>query len=496
MTYLLHWELAIITILNFSFQKYPPPMPNKKHTKKSVIVFAGQGLSQITRFLSNLLLAWYLLPDDFGVAAIVVTIIVGLSLLSDVGIVDCVIRHEKGDQPEFYKTAQWIMLFRGVGLYLILLGLAPLLESFYEKDNLALYLSWAGLCLVLDGFLSSRTFVLRREMQVVKITLLEIIPQLLTVIILVGLVTVYPSVWVLISAMNISMLIRVIMSQFMVPNLVKPADFDKKAAKAIISFGKWILLSTLFTFIIIQSDRLILAKLTTFSEVGIYHIALAISGVFFMVGIQLIDSIVYPAVCAVARQSDASKLKEEMEHALNGFLPLLFAMVLITFVASPLFFYYLYKPEYHSAGPVAQASVFVFLLMVVYFLYNKMIIALNRPDVAAKVSAIVAFLRVGLSIAGWQLGGLYGFITGLGLGSALGVVITYLWLKTQKDINYTGIIKATGVIGLMMFVYYIGRNMAVDKIMYEWVLMILTLIGVVYYLYSIYGIQAIALFKK
>ncbi len=471
-------------------------MTQKKHTKKSVVIFAGQGLSQIIRFASNLLLAWFLLPDDFGVAAIVVTIVVGLSLLSDVGIVDCVVRHEKGDQPKFYKTAQWIMLLRGFVLYFILLLLAPLLESFYEKDNLALYLSWGGLCLALDGFFSARCFVLRREMKVVKVTLLELVPQLLTAIILVVVVLFYPSVWVLISAMNIAMLIKIVMSQIMLPNMVKLSDFDKATARTIISFGKWLLLSTLFTYVILQSDRLILAKLTTFSDVGIYHIALAISGIFFTVGIQLIDSIVYPAVCAIIRKENAPKVKEELDQVLNGFLPLIYGMVLITFMASPLFFHYLYKPEYHLAGYVAQASVFVFLLMFMYSIYSKLIIALNRPDAAAKISASVAVLRVSFPIIGWHLGGLYGFIAGLGAGSVIGIAIAYFWIKLKKGITYKKIIKSSTVIGLIMLTYYIGKTLVTDTIMYEWVLMVLTLLAVGYYLYSIYGEQAIMFLKR
>jgi len=73
------------------------------HTKKSFVIFGSQLISLGLRFFSNIVLAWLLVPADFGVAAIVFTIITGAALFADVGIEDALIRHKDGDDPNFLK---------------------------------------------------------------------------------------------------------------------------------------------------------------------------------------------------------------------------------------------------------------------------------------------------------------------------------------------------------------------------------------------------------
>ena len=145
------------------------------HTKKSLLIFGSQFLSLGLRFFSNIVLAWLLVPADFGVAAIVFTIITGASLFSDVGISDAVIRNKDGDDPDFLKTAQILLFFRGVILYLAVFLLAPYAEQFFAIKDLTQYLRIAALNLLVLGFESVRIMQLTRHLKVLPGVALSLI---------------------------------------------------------------------------------------------------------------------------------------------------------------------------------------------------------------------------------------------------------------------------------------------------------------------------------
>src|SRR6267378_378285 len=79
---------------------------------------AGFGLGLVIRFGSNLLMTRLLLPDMFGVMAIATTIMIGLSMFSDVGLRQSVVQSPRGGESSFLNTAWTIQVLRGVLIWL------------------------------------------------------------------------------------------------------------------------------------------------------------------------------------------------------------------------------------------------------------------------------------------------------------------------------------------------------------------------------------------
>ncbi len=85
----------------------------KKAIGASVWVIIGYGSSQCLRLISNLILTRLLVPELFGLMALVNTFIIGLNLFSDVGIRPSIIRSERGEDPLFLNTAWTLQVIRG-----------------------------------------------------------------------------------------------------------------------------------------------------------------------------------------------------------------------------------------------------------------------------------------------------------------------------------------------------------------------------------------------
>ena len=92
----------------------------------------GMGL----RVVSSSILTRLLLPAYFGELMLVTTVIIGLNLLSDIGLAPSVIQSKRGDDPVFLNTAWTVQVLRGVALWIIALALSWPVAVFYRDPNL------------------------------------------------------------------------------------------------------------------------------------------------------------------------------------------------------------------------------------------------------------------------------------------------------------------------------------------------------------------------
>lgn len=429
-------------------------------SKSLLVIFfniSGMGI----RFLSNLVLAWLLVPEMFGVAAIITTVIIGMMMLSDVGIYDSVIRNDKGEQKDFCSTAWYMQIGRGIVLYLIILIIAPLLADFYEVPELTSYLYVAGLALVLFSFKSIYMSVLQRRMDVLPELKLEFIAQIVTASATVGVAWMTGSIWALVFSHVVNGATLALVSHFFTPRSFYRFAFVKDYFWEIVHFGKWIYFGTLATFMIEHIDKLILGKIGSLSELGVYQIGFTFAAIFYSISGILMGRLVYPALAEASRDSEGS-FHHIMTDLKKVLLPLIGAMLIFSWLAAPYFFTYLYPQAYHDAGWIAQYMVLMIWFMVLSDFHSAVFIAHNEPKITAIVSLGVVALRVVFSLVGYALFELPGFILGMGVGSAFGyLTYKYLLKKRQGYSNYYELLLF--VVGLCFIAaFVIGREMLVS----------------------------------
>jgi O-antigen/teichoic acid export membrane protein len=97
-----------------------------------------------------------------------------------------------------------------------------------------------------------------------------------------------------------------------------------------VQFGRWILVGTALTFLALQSDRLILAKLISFRMLGIYGIAFALSDIPRQIILQFCSRIGFPFIAKFSERPrseyQAIVLKYRMPVMVVGGLLLVFTV--------------------------------------------------------------------------------------------------------------------------------------------------------------------------
>ncbi|MCR9111333.1 MAG: oligosaccharide flippase family protein, partial [Rhodobacteraceae bacterium] len=224
--------------------------------RSSVFTLGGYALGQVLRLASNLILTRLLFPEAFGMMALVSVILQGLAMFSDVGVSPAIMQSKRGDDQKFLDTAWTIQVIRGVLLWGVACLLAVPVASIYGEPLLAWILPCAGITLLITGFNPTRIDTANRHLLIGRMTGLDLAVQALTVVIAVVLAWTLQTVWALVISGIISSVLVLLAYNLFLPGQRNRFQWERAAADELISFGKWIFLSTICGFLFTQGDKL------------------------------------------------------------------------------------------------------------------------------------------------------------------------------------------------------------------------------------------------
>lgn len=254
----------------------------------------GMGL----RVVSSLVLTRLLLPAYFGEVTLVTTLILGINLLSDIGLTPSVIQSTHGDEPVFLNTAWTLQVLRGIALWIVAVLLSWPMAIFYHDARLKYLLPVLALSTLISGFNGTGLLTLSRHMGVRRLFAID--GSTAVVALAVTIVWAYfkPSVWAIVAGQLVSNVYRLCLSHIpaITSGIRNSFCWDPESVHSIVHFGKWILLATAFWFFASQSDRLILGRLISLSLLGIYGLAYQLSDVPRAIILALGQRVAYPFI--------------------------------------------------------------------------------------------------------------------------------------------------------------------------------------------------------
>lgn len=262
----------------------------------AVIGFAA---AQLLRFVGNLVLTRLLLPDAFGVMVLVNTFIVGLALFSDIGIGASVVQHKRGTDPAFLNTAWTLSVVRGFAITVIASLCAWPLALLYDVPELSLLLPVASLSALALNAQSMRVALASRQLNVRRLTLIELISQGVGMTAMIVGAEVWHSVWALVIGGVLGAFAQLALSFVAFPPPRDRLTWDKTAVREIIRFGKWVLASTALMYASNNLDRFIFGKLVALTMLGFYNQALNLALIAAAGLGQLGQRIIFPYFSAV-----------------------------------------------------------------------------------------------------------------------------------------------------------------------------------------------------
>ncbi len=379
--------------------------------------FGGQMTGQFFRLASNLIMTRLLVPEMFGVMAVVSIVLAGISMFSDFGTNQSVIQSPRGDDTDFLNTIWVVQIIRGGLMWIIALlcslgfyyavksGWLPR-NTVYDKPELPLVLALVSITAFISGFQSTRMATASRWMLQKKLTLIEIISQLSGIMVMIVWALLDRTIWALVAGGITTNLVKTVCSHIMMPGEPNRWMWDKSAFSEIYHFGKWVFISSTLGFLVNNGDRLLLGGLINAKALGVYIIAFFIVSSITQVAYNILRNVTFPVLSEILRTHPEKFATTYYKFRLPIDIGSLFLSGLF-FEAGRYVIYFLYDARYADAGEILQVLSLT-LIVLRYNVVDQCYLALGKPSILVALIAIrviVLFVLLPIAYREYQMTG-------------------------------------------------------------------------------------------
>lgn len=407
------------------------------------------------QFVSNLVLARLLMPEDFGTIGIMMVFITLSTVFIDSGLSASLIQ-KKDISEEDKSTVFYTNLSLAVVLYFIIFASTPWIAEYFHNEDLCSLLRVLGVVLILDAFCAIQNTILLREMNFKLLTKIKIGAIISAATVAICLANHGFGIWALIVQHILYSTIRTI-TTWVIAKWRPIRVFSKESFKTLFSFGSKLLLSTFIAELYVNFQQILIGRFYKSSDLGYYSQARQFQYVPTGTITQVINSVAFPAYSQL--QNDRAALRKLFRQ--NVRIVAFFntpIMVLLAAIAHPLIIL-LYSSKW-----VGSIEYFQFLC-IGYGIFSaihqcslSVLKAVGRSDYVLKLEIIKKILGVIFIIIGLNIYGIWGILFALALNSFIEIFLNGYYL--YKEIHYSGINQ------LLDILPYIGISSASGLVAY------------------------------
>lgn len=365
--------------------------------RSSGMVVIGFGGSNVLRLVSNLILTRLLFPEVFGLMALVYVFLTGLAMFSDIGINLSVIQNKRGDSLDFLNTAWSVQICRGLLLWLCACALGYPAALIYDQPQLGILLPVVGLTALIDGFTTTKIALANRNLQIGVQVMTDLTSQAATLLLTACLAWLFHSVWALVLGALVGTTIKVVSQHLLVRGPANRWYFDRQMAWDMMHFGKYIFLASIAGFLVNQSDRAILGRFVSLSDLGIFSIAY----LFASVPIELARVAGGRIILPLFSKFPPSDNFDNRAKVLKARRFVLFATTalggVLSIISVPMIDA-LYDGRYHNAGPVLALLGFSITSQVACSNYDGSYLSVGASIQHFRLIFVQAIVQVPLSL--------------------------------------------------------------------------------------------------
>jgi O-antigen/teichoic acid export membrane protein len=367
---------------------------------------------QVLRVASSLVLTRLLVPEMFGIMAIATLVQVAVTMLSDVGLRPAAIQSPLGDRERYLNTAWTLQVAHGILIWLVCVAIAAGIAaadgggffpqgSVYADPVLPWIIGASAFATVIGGFQSTRIITAYRNLALGRITAIELTAQSIGLCVAVVLAWQTKSIWSFVISAWCSALVSTIASFVFLSGHQSRLTLDKAAVADLVRFGKWILLSSAFTVLAANGDRLLFAGWITPLMLGLYVLAFNLITMVDGAGSHLFSTVAMPTLSKINREEPERLRTLFIRLRLPFDLAFLGAAGAI-FMIGPSLIGVLYDERYAGASTALQILSFS-LVFARYGMFATVYLAVGRPELLTlynlvRVISLFAFVPIGYAL--------------------------------------------------------------------------------------------------
>lgn len=419
--------------------------------------FSQQLATRGVSILVTLLLARFLVPEDFGLLAMMAVFLALGSSLMESGFREALIRLEKVTQED-YATAFYANLLLGFIAYSILFISAPFIATFYEEPRLIDLIRAASLTVIITSFQVIQIASLSRKLNF-KAQLKASLPAS----IISGAIAVYMAyiglgVWALVCQLLLNALIQTALlwrTEGWRPTL----QFSWPSIKDMYNFGYKIFLSGIIDTVFQNLYVIVIAKVFSAPIAGLYFFANKIKELIINQLVRSIQAVTYPALASI--QKDDMRLKQGYKKIVILMTMILFPGVLFTAALAEPIFQIILPQKWFPAVPYFQLLCIASLMTPLHSINLNILKVKGRSDLFLYLEIVKKAIN-GLVLLAVFRYGIYAILIGQITTSFINYIPNSYF--SSKILNYSIKEQVSDFLPMLIIasvVAYLGRSISI-----------------------------------
>lgn len=295
-------------------------------------------------------LARILSPDAFGLVAVAVLANDLVNLITATGFNLALVQRE-GEIKDYLDTVWTMLAIRGFILGGIIVGIAPLLASYFESPEASPYIQAMSAVLVLNGLTNSGMIYLMKELEVQKRFIWEISGVLVELAVAIPAAFIMKNAWAIVLGAVAGWLARVILS-FIIHPYRPRFKIDLEKAKELFGFGIWVLFTAITLYLFTRMDSIYVGRTLGIVTLGLYTMAYSICRPIADEIGQVATVVAFPAYAKI--QGNMQMLRQASLAASELVSLVTFPMAVILYILAPDFIPLILGDKWAEAIPALQ----------------------------------------------------------------------------------------------------------------------------------------------
>jgi O-antigen/teichoic acid export membrane protein len=390
-------------------------------------------------FLTNLVLARLLMPEDFGTIAMLAIFLAVSNIFIQGGLGAALIQKKNPDHIDYSTVFYWNLVV-AVIFYLILYVSAPFIADYYALPLVKPLLRVQSLVLIIQSFSIVQYTQLQKQMNFKALAIRNMAAALAGTLIAIPLALRGFGPWSLVASAILASIVNVLLLWKM--STWRPTwEFSFESLKSLFSFGGLMLLSSLAETIYTNLQGLIIGKRFSASDLGYFSQAKKLEEIPVTGLSSIVNDVTFPAFASL--QDDSERLLAGVRKSTKALTFLNFPMmILLMIVAQPLICL-LYGSKWEASSPYFQILCISGLIYAVNTLNTNVIKSLGKGKIYFVIQIVKRLIGIGLILFGMRFG-IFGLLWAVASVSYISFIINAL--VNKKLINY-GVFRQLGDFG-------------------------------------------------